>query len=155
VESISTRHITTAITIRRLWVQLAKRTDHTLQNSNIVKGQSNEIFDSRFFTKRIILVSIDMRKSDFKICQILVEFFVLKLSKNRLPAVNDRRGVKNKALGNPYFWLFWNALGEQYSTWIVHFLLHCLFKGRGSPSNFLKNNSLLSTVTLRYKWGRE
>ncbi len=54
-----------------------------------LKGQSNEIFYSRFFTKLIILVSINMPKSDFEICRILVELFVLELSKNRLPAVDD------------------------------------------------------------------
>jgi hypothetical protein len=41
-----------------------------------------------FFTKRLILVSIDMLKSNFEICRIFAELFVLKLSKNRLPAVN-------------------------------------------------------------------
>ncbi len=35
-----------------------------------------------FFTKRIILVSKDVPKSDFEICRILVELFVLELSKN-------------------------------------------------------------------------
>jgi hypothetical protein len=31
-----------------------------------------------FFTKRFILVSIDMPKSDFEICRIFAELFVLK-----------------------------------------------------------------------------
>jgi hypothetical protein len=86
-------------------------------------------FYSRFFTKRI------MPKSGFKICWILAELFVLKLSENRLPAVNDNGESKT---GYLHFLLYWNDLGEQYSTWIVHFLLHCPFKGRGSPSRFLK-----------------
>jgi hypothetical protein len=30
-----------------------------------------------------------MPNSDFKICRIFLELFVLKLSKNQLPAVND------------------------------------------------------------------
>jgi hypothetical protein len=34
-----------------------------------------------FFTKRLVLVSIDMPKSDFEFCQIFVEFFVVKISK--------------------------------------------------------------------------
>ncbi len=42
-----------------------------------------------FFTKRLVLVSIDMPKSDFEFCQIFVELFVLKISKYRLPAVTD------------------------------------------------------------------
>jgi hypothetical protein len=41
-----------------------------------------------FFTKRLILVSIDMPQSNFEIFRILTELFVLKLFKNRLPAVN-------------------------------------------------------------------
>jgi hypothetical protein len=58
--------------------------------SNVTKRDSpTRFFTPVFFTKRIIQVSIGMPKSDFKICRILVELFVLKLSKNRLPAVND------------------------------------------------------------------
>ncbi len=34
-----------------------------------------------FFTKRLVLVSIDMPNSDFKFCQLFVELFVLKKSK--------------------------------------------------------------------------
>jgi hypothetical protein len=34
-----------------------------------------------FFTKRLVLVSIDMPKSDFEFCQIFVELFVLRISK--------------------------------------------------------------------------
>jgi hypothetical protein len=41
-----------------------------------------------FFTKRLILVSIDMPQSNFEIFRILTELFVLKLLKNQLPAVN-------------------------------------------------------------------
>jgi hypothetical protein len=41
-----------------------------------------------FFTKGRILVSIDMPRSDFEIFRIFAELFVIKLSKNRLPAVN-------------------------------------------------------------------
>jgi hypothetical protein len=41
-----------------------------------------------FFTKRLILVSIDMPQSDFEIFRILTELFVLKLLKNQLPAIN-------------------------------------------------------------------
>ncbi len=33
--------------------------------SSFLKGQSNEIFYSRFFIKQLILVSVDMPKSDF------------------------------------------------------------------------------------------
>jgi hypothetical protein len=49
-----------------------------------------------FFTKRIILVSIDIPKSDLEICRTLVELFVLELSKNRLLAVNDRGESKTE-----------------------------------------------------------
>jgi hypothetical protein len=60
-----------------------------------LKGQSNEIFRLQFFfTKRLVLVSIDMPKSDFEFCQIFVELFVLKMSKYRLPAVTDSRESK-------------------------------------------------------------
>jgi hypothetical protein len=79
-----------------------------------------------------------MPKGDFEIFWIFAELFELKLLKNRLPLSLLQRGVKNTALGNPYFLLFWNVFGEQLSTWVVHFLLHCPFKGRGSPSKILK-----------------
>jgi hypothetical protein len=55
----------------------------------LLKRQSNEIFDSRFFIKRIILVSIDILIGDFELCRIFVQLFVLKISKNWLPAVTD------------------------------------------------------------------
>jgi hypothetical protein len=48
---------------------------------NSLKGQSNEIWTPVFFTKRLVLVSIDMSESDFEFCQIFVELFVLKISK--------------------------------------------------------------------------
>ncbi len=41
-----------------------------------------------FFTKRLVLVSIDMPRSDFEIFRIFAELFVLKLLKNQLPAFN-------------------------------------------------------------------
>jgi hypothetical protein len=44
------------------------------------------------------MVSIDMPKIDFEICRILVELFVLKLSKKQLSAVNDS-GESKTALG--------------------------------------------------------
>jgi hypothetical protein len=37
-----------------------------------LKGQSDEIFYSRFFIERLILVQIDMPKSDFEFCRIFV-----------------------------------------------------------------------------------
>ncbi len=37
-----------------------------------------DFFTPVFFTKRIILVSRDMPKSDFEICRILVELFELE-----------------------------------------------------------------------------
>ncbi len=91
--------------------------------------------------KRLILVSIDMPKSYIEICQIFVELFVLKLSenqlpKNRLPAVDDSGESKIKPYTAHIFLLL--KCSEQYSSWIVHFLLHCPFKGKGSPSMFLK-----------------
>jgi hypothetical protein len=56
---------------------------------NILKGTVQQDFLTPvFFTKRLILVSIDMPQSDFKIFRILMELFVLKLLKNQLPAVN-------------------------------------------------------------------
>jgi hypothetical protein len=45
-------------------------------------------FTPIFFNNQLILVSIDTPKNNFKICQIFAELFVLKLSKNRFPAVN-------------------------------------------------------------------
>jgi hypothetical protein len=49
-------------------------------NDHNLKGQSNEIFLTPvFFTKRLILVSIDMPQSNFEIFRILTELFVLKL----------------------------------------------------------------------------
>jgi hypothetical protein len=47
-----------------------------------LKGQSKEIFQLQFFfTKRLVLVSKDLPKSDFEFCQIFVELFVLTISK--------------------------------------------------------------------------
>jgi hypothetical protein len=47
-----------------------------------LKGQANEIFRLQFFfTKRLVVVSIDMPKSEFEFCQIFVELFILKISK--------------------------------------------------------------------------
>ena len=55
-----------------------------------IKGTVQRDFSTPFFfTKRLVLVSIDMPKSDFEFCQIFVELFVLKISKYRLPAVTD------------------------------------------------------------------
>ncbi len=34
-----------------------------------------------FFTKRLVVVSINIPKSDIEFCQIFVELFVLKISK--------------------------------------------------------------------------
>jgi hypothetical protein len=59
------------------------------QRNNLKGTVQRDFFTPIFFTKRIILVSINMPKSDFEICRILVELFVLELSKNRLPVVND------------------------------------------------------------------
>jgi hypothetical protein len=58
--------------------------------SNAVKGTVQRDFSTPvFFTKRLVLVSIDMPKSNFEFCRIFVELFVLKISKYRLPAVTD------------------------------------------------------------------
>jgi hypothetical protein len=46
-------------------------------------------FDSCFFIKRLVLVSIDMPNSDFEMFFKFSWLFVLKLSKNLLPAVNE------------------------------------------------------------------
>jgi hypothetical protein len=60
-------------------------------------------FDSRFFFMKChILVSIDMLKSDFEFCGILLELFILKILKNRLPTVTDR-GSKKLSLRQPIF----------------------------------------------------
>ncbi len=68
-----------------------------------LRGQSNEIFRPPFFfTKRLVLVSIDMPKSDFEFCQIFVELFVLKISKYCLPAVTDS-GESKFSLRQPIF----------------------------------------------------
>jgi hypothetical protein len=48
----------------------------------LLKGQSNEIFLLPFFIKRIVLVLIDIPKSDFELCRIFKHLFVLKISKN-------------------------------------------------------------------------
>ncbi len=47
-----------------------------------VKGTVQRDFSTPgFFTKRLVLVSLDKPKSDFEFCQIFVELFVLKISK--------------------------------------------------------------------------
>jgi hypothetical protein len=52
-----------------------------------------------------------MLKSDFKICQIFAELFVLKLSKNQLPAVNYSEESKTK-LWVTHIFDSLNVLGE-------------------------------------------
>jgi hypothetical protein len=48
----------------------------------LLKGTVQRDFSTPvFFTKRLVLVSIDMPRSDFEFCQIFVELFVLKISK--------------------------------------------------------------------------
>jgi hypothetical protein len=52
-------------------------------NMKYFKGTvQRDFFTPVFFTKRLILVSVDTLKSDFEICRIFAELFVLKLSKN-------------------------------------------------------------------------
>ncbi len=56
---------------------------------NQVKGTvQRDFLTTVFFTKRLILVSIDMPQSDFEIFRIFAELFVLILLKNQLLAVN-------------------------------------------------------------------
>ncbi len=63
----------------------------------LIKGTVQRDFSTPVsFTKRFILVSIDMPKSDFKIDQIFEELFELKLSKNQLPAVNYNKESKTE-----------------------------------------------------------
>jgi hypothetical protein len=47
----------------------------------IVEGQSNEIFDFVFFSKKLIVVSVDISRSDLKFCQIFAESFKVKIQK--------------------------------------------------------------------------
>ncbi len=52
------------------------------QENQSIKGTvQRDFFTSVFFTKRLVVVSIDMPKSDLEFCQIFVELFVLKISK--------------------------------------------------------------------------
>ncbi len=47
-----------------------------------IKGTVQRDFSTPiFFTKRLVLVSIDIPKSDFEFCQIFMELFVLEISK--------------------------------------------------------------------------
>ncbi len=59
-----------------------------------------------FFTKWLILVSRDMPQSDFEIFRILTELFVLKLLKNRLPAVNYSEESKTEPKVTHIFYSF-------------------------------------------------
>jgi hypothetical protein len=59
-----------------------------LEQSDLKGTVQRDFLTPVFFTKRRILVSIDMPRSDFEIFQIFAELFVLKLLKNRLTAVN-------------------------------------------------------------------
>jgi hypothetical protein len=73
--------------------------DLSLDESNFsIKGTVQRDFSTPvfFLTKRLVLVSIDMPKSDFEFCQIFVELFGLKISKYSLPAVTDSRESKNQ-----------------------------------------------------------
>jgi hypothetical protein len=54
-----------------------------------LKGQSNEIFTSGFFNKRLILVLRDVPQGDFEFCRTFVELFLFKIPRNRLPAITD------------------------------------------------------------------
>ncbi len=59
-----------------------------------------------FFTKRFILVSIDMPKSDIeKFFEFSGSYLHLNYQKST-PCCQLQREVKDKALGNPYFLLF-------------------------------------------------
>jgi hypothetical protein len=59
------------------------------ENSKELKGTvQRDFLTPVFFTKRLILVSIGMPRSDFEIFRIFAELFVLKLFKNLLFAVN-------------------------------------------------------------------
>ncbi len=63
----------------------------------MIKGTIQRDFSTPvFFSKRFILVSIDMPKSDFKNFQIFGELFEPNLSKNRLPAVNNDEESKTE-----------------------------------------------------------
>jgi hypothetical protein len=102
-----------------------------------LKGQSNEIFWLLFFIKMIILVSIDLPKSDFEIFRILVELFVHKLSKNHYSLSMTARSQK-LSLRQPIFLTLLKC-----SWWAVFymdspFFVSLSFKGRGSPWMFLK-----------------
>jgi hypothetical protein len=75
--------------------------------SDKLKGRvQRDFLTPVFFTTRPILVLIDITKSDFKIFQIFAELFELKSFKKLTPRCKLQRGVKNIALGNPYFILF-------------------------------------------------
>jgi hypothetical protein len=56
-----------------------------------LKGQSNEIFDSCFFIKQLILIPTDMPRSDIEFRRIFVDLFVLEIPKNRLPLMRTKR----------------------------------------------------------------
>ncbi len=68
-----------------LIVLISTATQGTLKStmcSNDIKGTVQRDFSTPvFFTKRLVLVPIDMPKSNFEFCQIFVELFVLKISK--------------------------------------------------------------------------
>jgi hypothetical protein len=64
--------------------KISMYTDAVYHTYKLKRTVQRDFLTPVFFTKLIILVSIDMPKNDFEICQILVELFVLKLSKNRL-----------------------------------------------------------------------
>jgi hypothetical protein len=70
-------------------------------NKSALKGQSNEIFDSRFFKKWLILIPIDTRKSDFEFCRIFVELSVFEIPRNWLPNIIDSGESKIEPLATP------------------------------------------------------
>jgi hypothetical protein len=53
-------------------------------------------FDSRFFIKWFILVSVGIPKIDFEFCRIFMEIFLLEIPKNQLPAVSDSGESKSQ-----------------------------------------------------------
>jgi hypothetical protein len=64
-----------------------------------------DFFTPVFFIKRLVLVSIDMPKSDFEIYRIFVELFVPNYQRIGLPTVNDI-GSQKLSRRQPIFFTF-------------------------------------------------
>ncbi len=111
VENLMLGHLLCCSSIRsQSWLMLLQNSNtfqsqhplHVAATVNIKGTVERDFLTPVFFTKRLILVSIDMPQSDFEIFRILTELFVLKLLKIDSPLSITARSQKQR-LRQPIF----------------------------------------------------